>query len=118
MLRLKETRGVYHKLTAKKFSGFIMPVGYDLERMIIGKGTAATLNFAAVLAQASRLYKISDPDWALSAINAAEKAWKWALVNDKKAFRNPEDVQTGEYDDNIFGDDFYWAAGDFVLSDG
>ncbi len=47
--------GVFHKLTAKNFSGFVMPEDYDLERMIIGKGTAATLDFAAVMAQASRL---------------------------------------------------------------
>ncbi len=53
--------GVYHKLTAKTFSGFIMPEDYDLERMIIGKGTAATLDYAAVLAQASRLFEKYDP---------------------------------------------------------
>lgn len=108
--------GVYHKLTARNFSGFLMPVDYELERMIIGKGTAATLDFAAVMAQASRLFKSADPDWALTAINAAERAWKWALKNDNVAYTNPEDVQTGEYGDDEFTDDFFWAAAELYLT--
>ena len=108
--------GVYHKLTAKKFSGFIMPEDYDLERWIIGKGTAATLNFAAVLAQASRLYKDIDPEWSANALAASEKAWNWAVNNDNIPFTNPEDVVTGEYGDDEFSDDFYWAAAELYLA--
>lgn len=108
--------GVYHKLTAKNFSGFVMPADYDLERMIIGKGTAATLNFAAVLAQASRLFDRYDSDWAALALDAAEKAWKWAVLNDNVVYRNPEDVVTGEYGDDEFPDDFYWAAAELYIT--
>lgn len=108
--------GVYHKLTAKKFSGFIMPEDYDLERMIIGKGTAATLNFAAVLAQASRLYKDIDPEWSATALSASEKAWDWAIINDSVPYTNPKDVSTGAYDDTEFSDDFYWAAAELYLA--
>ncbi len=98
--------GVYHKLTAKNFSGFIMPEAYDLERFVIGKGTAATLGYAAVMAQAGRLYTTTDPVWSAEAIISAEKAWKWALRNKNVPFSNPEDVSTGQYDDTIFSDDF------------
>lgn len=111
-----EDGGVFHKLTAKNFSGFIMPKDYDLERMIIGKGTAATLNFAAVLAQASRIYKDSDEDWSKKALAASEKAWQWAEKNPAIAYSNPEDVSTGAYDDTIFTDDFYWAATELFLT--
>ena len=108
--------GVYHKLTAKGFSGFVMPADYDLQRFIIGKGTAATLNFAAVLAQASRNYKNYDPVWSEKALTAAEKAWQWALKNSHVVFKNPEDVSTGEYGDDQFSDDFYWAAAELFIT--
>ena len=108
--------GVYHKLTAKGFGGFIMPEAYDLDRYIIGKGTAATLNFAAVMAKAGRLYTTTDPVWSAEAIISAEKAWKWALRNKNVAFSNPEDISTGQYDDTFFADDFYWAASELYIA--
>lgn len=111
-----EDGGVYHKLTALSFSGFIMPEAYDLERRIIGKGTAATLDFAAVLAQSSRLYQEIDPAWSEKALMASKKAWTWALANDNVAYNNPEDVKTGAYDDSLFDDDFYWAAAELYIS--
>jgi endoglucanase len=110
--------GVYHKLTAKNFSGFIMPEAYDLERFVIGKGTAATLGYAAVMAQAGRLYTSADPVWSAEAIISAEKAWKWARRNRNVPFSNPEDVSTGQYDDTVFSDDFYWAAAELYLATG
>ncbi|SNR63485.1 non-processive endocellulase [Lutibacter agarilyticus] len=111
-----EDGGVFHKLTSKNFSGFIMPNEFDLERMIIGKGTAATLDYAAVLALASRLYKSTDEDWSKKALEAAEKAWDWAVKNPAIAYSNPEDVSTGAYDDTVFTDDFYWAATELYLT--
>jgi len=118
IITMQDTDGsVFHKLTAKNFSGFIMPEDYKLQRMIIGKGTAATLDFAAVLAQASRLYKNVDPVWAGKALKASEKAWDWAVKNNNVAYaKNPEDVSTGAYDDTQFSDDFYWAAAELFIS--
>lgn len=108
--------GVFHKLTAKTFSGFVMPEAYDLDRYIIGKGTAATLDFAAVLAQASRVYESIDPKWSEKALKASKRAFEWALKNDNIAFSNPEDVHTGEYGDQKFDDDFYWAAAELYIT--
>jgi endoglucanase len=108
--------GVYHKLTAKGFSNFIMPEDYDLDRYIIGKATAASLNFAGVLAQAARLYQSIDPEWSANALAASKKAWLWALANDNVAYSNPEDVSTGAYDDTVFSDDFYWAAAELYIT--
>ena len=108
--------GVFFKLTAKNFGGFIMPEDYDLDRYIIGKGTASTLDFAAVLAQASRLYKDIDGKWSEKALAASEKAWQWAVKNDSIPYKNPEDVKTGEYGDIEFSDDFFWAASELYLA--
>lgn len=119
VLTMQDTDGgVFHKLTALNFSAFIMPHEYDLERWIIGKGTFSTLSFAAVMAQASRVFKESDPDWSSAILEAAEEAWKWALAHDDVVFRNPEDVHTGEYGDSEFSDDFFWAAAELFLSTG
>lgn len=110
--------GVYHKLTALRFGGFIMPEEYDLDRYIIGKGTCASLSFAAVMAQASRVYAELDPDFSSTALSAAERAWKWAVAHPAIVYRNPEDVVTGEYGDDVLDDDFYWAAAELYLSTG
>ena len=110
--------GVYHKLTALNFGGFIMPEDYQLDRYIIGKGTTASLTFAALMAQASRVYARLDPDFSSAALSAAEHAWEWAQVHPDVVFRNPEDVVTGEYSDDVFDDDFYWAAAELYISTG
>ena len=52
--------GVYHKLTTLNFSGMVMPNEDNAARYAIGKGTAATLDFAAVMATAARVYKAFD----------------------------------------------------------
>ena len=108
--------GVYHKLTAKNFSGFIMPADYDLERWIIGKGTASTLNFSAVMAQAARIFDKTDSEWSEKAISASRNAWSWAIENDNIHYVNPKDIKTGEYGDTEFKDDFFWAAAELYIS--
>jgi len=111
-----EDGGVYFKLTALGFGGFIMPEAYDLDRYIIGKTTTSTLDFSAVLAQAARLYKNIDPEWSAKALDASKKAWKWAEKNNDITFKNPEDVSTGQYGDSEFSDDFFWAASELFLA--
>ncbi len=113
-----EDGGVYHKLTALAFGPFIMPEAYDLDRYIIGKGTFSSLTFAAVMAQASRVYAEIDPVFSSEALVAAESAWDWAVENSDVPYRNSEDVVTGEYGDNEFSDDFYWAAAELFISTG
>lgn len=113
-----EDGGVYHKLTALTFGGFIMPEDYDLDRCIIGKGTFSSLTFAAVMAQAARIYAERDPEFASAALTAAESAWKWAVAHPNFLFKNPEDVVTGQYGDNDSSDDFYWAAAELLISTG
>jgi hypothetical protein len=76
--------GVYHKLTTANFSGFVMPNQDTARRYVVQKGTAATLNFAAVMAQASRIFQSFNsemPGFAETCLDAALDAWRWARKN-------------------------------------
>ena len=76
--------GVYNKCTNASFDGMVMPGVTKTKRYVVQKGTAATLDFAAVTAQAGRIIKNFQkqfPGLADSCIAAAKKAWEWALLN-------------------------------------
>ena len=49
--------GVYNKCTNAAFDGMVMPGVTTLPRYVVQKGTAATLDFAAVTAQTARIFK-------------------------------------------------------------
>src|SRR6185369_13091514 len=49
--------GVYNKCTNAGFDGMVMPGVTKLPRYVVQKGTAATLDFAAVMAQGARVLK-------------------------------------------------------------
>lgn len=111
--------GVYHKLTTLGFEGAIMPHNATSQRYVVQKGTGAALNFAAVLAKASRVYgKFSQfSSAAVLYKQAAIRAYEWAKANPNVVYMQPSDVSTGEYGDSIFADEFAWAAAElFVLS--
>ena len=113
-----EDGGLFHKLTTKSFEGMIMPNLAIQPRFIIGKGTAATLDFAAVAARAFRVFYDTDRPYAYQCIEAAEKAWDWATKNPNVAYKNPEDIVTGEYGDNDFTHERYWAAAELLTTVG
>lgn len=118
--------GVYHKLTNASFDGFVMPEVTKAPRFVVQKGTAATLDFAAVTAQASRLlkkYSKDYPELADSCLSAAVKAWKWAEKNPKLTYDQEQmntqftpKINTGAYGDKSFDDEFIWAATEMYLS--
>ncbi len=121
-----EDGGVYNKLTNPSFEGMIMPAEASKPRYVVQKGTAATLDFAAVMAQASRIfsnYESEFPGLADSALVAAVKAWSWAQRNpnvdyDQNAMNKqfkPE-VSTGGYGDKDYSDEFIWAAAELYVT--
>lgn len=121
MLTMQEpTEGfVYHKLTAHNFEGMTLPHEHTAQRLVVGKGTAAALDFAAVMAQSARIFKKFNkelPGLSDTCIKAAEKAWAWAVKNPNVAFTNPSDVVTGEYGDGNFTDEFLWAANELYVT--
>ncbi len=76
-----EDGGVYNKCTNASFDPMIMPDAARQPRYVVQKGTAATLDLAAVAAQAARIFKRIQkelPGLSDSCLQAAEKAWSWA----------------------------------------
>lgn len=113
--------GVHHKLTTLRFEGEVMPDAATARRYLVGKGTAATLDFAAVMAMASRLYapyEAQFPGVPARMRAAAQAAWTWAEQHPDVAYRQPEDVSTGAYGDARFADEFAWAAAELFLATG
>ncbi|MEM9986154.1 MAG: glycoside hydrolase family 9 protein, partial [Bacteroidota bacterium] len=103
--------GVYHKLTTEKFDSFILPEETQATRYLFAKSTAATLDFAATMATASRvLQDFPVADLAKQTQRSAEKAWRWALQHPEDMFQNPEGVNTGMYPDTSLVDEWFWVA--------
>ncbi|WP_377165292.1 glycoside hydrolase family 9 protein [Mucilaginibacter terrae] len=120
--------GVYNKLTNANFDGMVMPQVTKAPRYVVQKGTAATLDFSAVTAQASRLlkkYSKSYPGLADSCINASKKAWEWARQYPDSVYNQAKmntkfkpGVSTGGYGDNNYDDEFTWAASELYITTG
>lgn len=112
--------GVYHKLTNPSFDGMIMPDKAIKPRYVVQKTVTAALDFAAVMAQANRIFKAYEkqlPGLADSCLIAAKKAWDWAKANPNALYQQNEnnkqfdpDVVTGEYGDRNSADEWIWAA--------
>ncbi|WP_394749446.1 glycoside hydrolase family 9 protein [Spongiimicrobium salis] len=111
-----EDGGLFHKLTTLQFEKMLMPHKAVQKRFIVGKGTAASLDFAAVAAQAYRIFKSRNEAYAAQCLMAAEKAYEWAVDNPEIVYRNPDDVGTGEYGDTDFMDEWYWANAELYVS--
>jgi endoglucanase len=118
--------GVYNKCTNAAFDGMVMPGVTKAPRYVVQKGTAATLDFAAVTAQSSRIlkeFKKELPGLADSCLTAAKKAWAWALLHPNleynqsamnQAFKPV--ISTGGYGDRNFGDEWAWAATELYIT--
>lgn len=118
--------GVYHKLTNASFDGMVMPGVTKAPRYVVQKGTAAALDFAAVTAQAARIFRKFDkqvPGLADSCLKASAMAWQWAQKNPAVIYSqreiNPKfdpDITTGEYGDRSFNDEHLWAAAELFAT--
>ncbi|HTR98660.1 MAG TPA: glycoside hydrolase family 9 protein, partial [Bacteroidota bacterium] len=118
--------GVYHKLTNTNFDGFVMPDQATNPRYVVMKSTAATLDFAAVMAQAARVYAAFGgvlPGFADSCRDAALKAWAWARLHPAVYFNQSDmnlsfspAINTGEYGDGYVQDERDWAAAELFVT--
>ena len=126
MLTMQDTDGgVYHKLTEPAFEGFIRPDQCKKPRYVVMKTTAATLDFAATMALATRVYAPYDPDFCEEAKEAAIRAYNWAVEHPEVYYDQPKmneefkpAITTGAYDDFDVTDEFYWAATELYLLTG
>jgi endoglucanase len=118
--------GVYHKLTNANFDGMVMPDKVSTPRYVVQKTTAATLDLAAVMAQASRIagrFERQLPGLADSCLRASIRAWQWAEANPQQYYRqeamnqqfNPP-INTGGYGDQNVEDEKAWAAAELFVT--
>ena len=126
MLTMQDTDGgVYHKLTTPNFEKFIRPDQCRQPRYVVMKTTAATLDFAATMAMAARVYAEFDLDFSAQAKEAAVRAYAWAFEHPAVYYDQPAmneefkpEITTGAYDDFDVNDEFYWAATELYLLTG
>lgn len=110
--------GVYHKLTSANFAPIVMPHQSNESRYVVQKTTAAALNFAAVMAYASRIYQAVDKNLSRQYLLQSINAYIWATKNPRVYYRQPSDIKTGEYGDNEVSDEFAWASAELFISTG
>jgi endoglucanase len=118
--------GVYHKCTNAVFDGMVMPGVTKEIRYVVQKSTAASLDFAAVTAQASRILKKLEkhfPGLADSCLRASKKAWQWSLANPNNLYEQDKmnqtfkpAVTTGSYGDNNVIDEWIWASAELYVT--
>jgi endoglucanase len=118
--------GVYHKLTNAAFDKFEMPDKDKSPRYVVQKGTAATLDFAAVTAQASRIFSNFPkelPGLADSCLRQSKLAWNWAVKHPDSIYNQDAinkkyspPITTGGYGDGNFKDEFIWAASELLVT--
>lgn len=128
MLKMQDPNdgGVCHKLTTSNFEGMIMPEEAKAQRFMVQKSTTATLDFAAVMAQAYRVFGDFNeelPGLADSCLVASKNAWLWAEANPNKLYQQDEmnksfdpDIKTGAYGDMDSSDELLWAAAELWIS--
>jgi endoglucanase len=107
---------VHHKIHDKAWTALgLAPDEDPMPRFLYPVSTAATLNLAAVAAQAGRIWKTIDPKFSARCIAAAEKAWAAAAAN-PGILAKPGGEGGGPYEDKYVEDEFYWAAAELFIT--
>jgi len=110
---------VHHKIHDVEWTALgLAPHESKAARAIHPVSTSATLNFAAAVAQAARIWKDIDPKFSKVCLDAAEKAWKAAKQNPNKLALRADTIGGGPYDDDKLADEFYWAAAELYATTG
>jgi endoglucanase len=86
------------------------------ERYLHAPSTAATLNLAAVAAQATRIWRELDPEFAERCRLAAIRAWNAAQKFPAAYAPQYDTFGGGPYDDSDVSDEFYWAAAELFIT--
>jgi endoglucanase len=100
---------VSHKLTRLNFAGFIMADQDDGQRYFTEWSSAATADFVAMMAQAARVFKPYDAEYAQKCLDAARLSYNFLKVNPEEKRFVQGDFRTGGYQTRD-ADDKLWAA--------
>ncbi len=110
---------VYHKVHDEKWTALgIAPADDPMKRIVKPPSTAATLNLAACAAQAARLWKNIDEDFAEECLDAAEDCYEAAKKHPDMYAPLDEAIGGGAYGDDDVTDEFYWAACELYITTG
>lgn len=120
MLKMQtEDGGAYHKLTSAMHVDFMMPEEDKSQFYLFPVSSMATADYAAAMALASRVYAAYDRAFADSLFEAASRAWSWLEKHPEYVgFHNPQNCNTGEYDDVCDKDERLWAAAEMFVATG
>jgi endoglucanase len=109
----------HHKVHDRNWTGLPMAPHEDPEpRELRPPSTAATLNLAAVAAQAARVFRPYDPSFADRNLAAARTAWAAAKRHPDRYASDADSQGGGAYGDRHVEDEFYWAAVELYLTTG
>ena len=110
LLKMQAADGsVYHKVSALKFEGFVLPEKDTERRYFCPWSSAATADFAAIMAEASRAIRPFDAPYASRCLSAAKKSYEFLQANPTDHRPDQSAFSTGGYD-GPDGDDRLWAA--------
>jgi endoglucanase len=110
---------VHHKIHDQNWTGLpLRPTADSQPRLLSAVSTAATLNLAAVAAQAARIFRTIDPAFSTRALAAAQRAYTAAKANPNRLADPNDSNGGGTYSDNIVTDEFYWAAAELYATTG
>src|SRR5262249_23597038 len=110
LLKMQAADGsAYHKLSTKQFGAFIPPEQEKTERYFTPWSSAATADFVAMMAQASRHLRPYDPMSADRCLGAAQKGWAFLGSHTKNHGADLKGFGTGGYQSGD-ADDRLWAA--------
>ncbi len=111
---------VYHKVHGIKWTALgLNPANDTTRRILMPPTTAATLNMAACGAQAYRLWKDLDAEFAEECLTAAKNAYTAAKANPEMYAPLTDTIDGGgPYGDDDVTDEFYWAACELYTATG
>jgi endoglucanase len=110
----------HHKIHDEAWTSLaVMPLLTPaVKRSLRPVSTAATLNLAAVAAQAARVFAPIDAAFARRCRRAAERAWRAAEAEPALLVGESDRKGGGAYDDDDVSDERYWAAAELFVTTG
>ncbi|MFC1496360.1 glycoside hydrolase family 9 protein, partial [Candidatus Margulisiibacteriota bacterium] len=115
LLKMQRSDGaVYHKACSAKWpQSNVAPSSDSFVKSVMPISSTATADFAAVMAQTSRIFKQVDPGLAKLCLSASKSAWKFLernkqLIMIKTTYNGME--YGGPYNDKSDKDERLWAA--------
>ena len=91
---------VYHKLTTTQFGGFILPEQETASRYFTPWGSEATADFVAMTAQAARIFRPYDREFAARCLQAAQKSYQFLQAHPEYHRADQTGFGTGLYEIN------------------